>query len=182
MAVCFKRRRFCLRRENADVLNFVESSKGEYTYTSLDLLALLKSITSVKTRMSIIELIVPRLVDPKSCQGEILELFRFVNDKEKVENLLRARAQAQNSSVFMRSDSFGSGSGSTSSPARSPAGGGRGGAGGRGIGAGRGAMSPLANSSSPLKSIFKMTDSLPSEKQSPSKLATTAENDGDDEA
>jgi hypothetical protein len=171
-------------RNNEVVLNYVESSKVDYTYSSADLLSILNSITSLKTKMSIIEHIAPRLTDPKRYQTEIMEMFRFVQDKEKVEGLLRARSQSLNAGVFKKTEGITSATGGTgssasvSSPGRSPASPGRGlglgGAGGRGGGAGRGVTSPLAQSSS-IRSIFRVAS-----ESSPS--APISENDGEEDS
>jgi hypothetical protein len=93
-----------LFRDNKDVLHHIETSKTPFLYASADLLAILNCVTSQKTKLAIIEHLAPRLVDPKKHQPELLEIFRFVNEKEKVESLLKARSQTISASVFRRDD------------------------------------------------------------------------------
>jgi hypothetical protein len=105
-----------LCRDNKDVLHHIETSKTPFLYASADLLAILNCVTSQKTKLAIIEHLAPRLVDPKKHQPELLEIFRFVNEKEKVESLLKARSQTISASVFRRDDGVQSTASTDSNP------------------------------------------------------------------
>jgi hypothetical protein len=50
--------------------------------------------------VSIIEIIGPRLTDPKRSSNEILNRFRFAEEKELVQSILKARAVTQNSNIY----------------------------------------------------------------------------------
>jgi hypothetical protein len=105
-----------LCRDNKDVLHHIETTKTPFLYASADLLAILNCVTSQKTKLAIIEHLAPRLVDPKKHQPELLEIFRFVNEKEKVESLLKARSQTISASVFRRDDGVQSTASTDSNP------------------------------------------------------------------
>lgn len=140
--------------KNEEILRIVDETRIPYLFSSDNLIKLLEVTTSLKTKIAIIGLIGPRLMDPKAKIAYFTGLFRFVEDKNTVEEILKTRAQTINSSVFSRSENLK-------------------GAGGRGIGrssitsrSGRGSMrsglSPMGGSSSsltPTKSVDNLHDS-----------------------
>jgi hypothetical protein len=83
-------------------INTLHAMKAPYLFTSAQLIAIVHLTPSVKTRISFIEEIGPRLVDPKAQSSELLDLFRYSEEKRQVEEVLRARAQsvASKQSIF----------------------------------------------------------------------------------
>ena len=69
---------------NEDRLKCIENEKTAYLFSSDDLIALVSITESVKTKISIISIIGPRLTDPKSKPDRITALFRYSEEKEKV--------------------------------------------------------------------------------------------------
>jgi hypothetical protein len=113
--------------------------KTPYLFTSEQLITLLHITPSVKTRITFIEEIGPRLTDPKAQSQQIIEMFRYSEEKRQVEEVLKARAQTvSKQSTFSRGKS--ASVLSTGSGGRGGRGAGGRGAGGRGAG-GRGGMS-----------------------------------------
>jgi hypothetical protein len=104
--------------------------KTPYLFTSEQLIALLHITPSVKTRITFIEEIGPRLTDPKAKSTHIIELFRYSEEKRQVEEVLKTRAQTvTKQSTFSRGKS---------QSVLNSGGGGRGGRGAGGRGGGRG--------------------------------------------
>ena len=67
---------------------------------------------SVKTKLEIVTKISQRLIDPKDKAEQLLGLFRYMEDKKRVEDCLKARIQTINSNLFKRtvaSSALGSG-------------------------------------------------------------------------
>lgn len=56
----------------------------------------------MKTKLAMIAMIGPRLVDPKSKTSEFIALFRYVEEQSKVEDILKTRVQQLNSAVFSK--------------------------------------------------------------------------------
>lgn len=106
----------CFHRENDAILMELDVAKVPYLFTSENLLRLVEVTTSLRTQLTIIAMIGPRLVDPRAKTAELLGLFRFADQKAKVEEILKARATALAVTIYKNS------------PASTP-GGGRGGAG-----------------------------------------------------
>lgn len=80
----------------------LESKKTPYLFNSAGLLKILNVTTSVKTRLAIIASIGPRLTDPKAKTAELVGLFRYSEEKQKVEEILKARASTLSASAFTR--------------------------------------------------------------------------------
>lgn len=70
---------------NEERLKSLESEKVAYLFSSDDLIALVSITESVKTKMAIISTIGPRLTDPKAKPESITGLFRYSEEKEKVD-------------------------------------------------------------------------------------------------
>ena len=87
------------------MLRVIEEEKTPYLFSSDQLMQLLLAITSVKTRIAIVGLIGPRLTDPSAKSTELLALFRFSEEKSKVEEILKARITTLKSTAFRLSTS-----------------------------------------------------------------------------
>ena len=57
----------------------------------------------MKTRLAMIVMLGPRLIDPRTKVDYFLSLFRFSEEKEKVQEVLKARTQVLSSSLFRQS-------------------------------------------------------------------------------
>lgn len=114
-------------------LALLEHQKQPFLFASQDLLELLTITESVKTRIAMIESVGPRLTDPKARVDDFLKLFRFVEDKNHVEEALKARAHQLNATQF------------SAGPANKLMSGGRGGRGSAAtMGGGRGGVSGVS--------------------------------------
>ena len=58
---------------------------------------------SVKTRLAMVVMIGPRLIDPRAKVDYFLELFRFSEEKEKVQEVLKARTQFISANAYRQS-------------------------------------------------------------------------------
>ena len=86
-------------------MRVVEKEKLPYTFTSSDLLETLEAITSIKTRIAIIESLCPRLMDPKARMIPILNMFRYSEERARVESALKARSNALSSTIYRSTSS-----------------------------------------------------------------------------
>jgi len=89
-------------RDKEVLLEILEVEKKPYLFSSAVLLKLLESTSSSKTKISIISLISPRLVDPQDMLDQFLSIFRFVEEKNQVEECLRRRMQNLKGSIFIK--------------------------------------------------------------------------------
>ena len=85
---------------NDERLATLEKDKAPYLFTSAHLMALMEITPSVKTRIGFIEKVGPRLTDPRARANEFIGMFRFSEEKQKVEEVLKARTQVLASSLF----------------------------------------------------------------------------------
>ena len=108
---------------NEKLLELLENEKGPYLFSSDNLKKIIDTITSMKTKLAIILMLAPRLTDPRSKMDEFINIFRYADDKTKVEDAMKNRAQLIGSSGFSRTSSTGMSTG-------------RGGRGGMGRGSG----------------------------------------------
>ena len=90
-------------RMNVDRLAFLENEKTPWLFTSQNLKDLTEITPSVKTRLSMISLIGPRLLDPRAKVDYFIGLFRFSEEKEKVQEILKTRTHVLASSLFRQS-------------------------------------------------------------------------------
>lgn len=101
----------------------LEAMKQPHLFASAQLLLLCNITTSLKTRLEFIKQLGPRLVDPTALASTFDGMFRFVEEKMQVEQVLKDRnatiSKAQFTNVRRNSNLLSSRSG-------------RGGAGGRG--------------------------------------------------
>lgn len=105
--------------DNLARLQHLADAKAPYLFSSNNLLVLLDSVLSVKTRLSIVSLIGPRLIDPSAKFNEIIDVFRFAEEKAKVEGILKQRSKVLSASLFNKSrGSLGGNSSRTSTGGR----------------------------------------------------------------
>lgn len=69
----------------------LERMKQPYLFASSQLLVLCNLTTSLKTRLEFIKQLGPRLVDPTAMTGTFDGMFRFVEEKMQVEQVLKDR-------------------------------------------------------------------------------------------
>ena len=86
---------------NEERIFHVEDVKDPFLFSSADLLRIVEGVTpSVKTRVSFISLLGPRLTNPREEMDTLVGLFRFAEEKSIVENVLRTRANTLNANIF----------------------------------------------------------------------------------
>jgi hypothetical protein len=78
----------------------LDDAKAPYLFTSDDLSKLIEVTTSIRTKISIMGQVGPRLVDPKSKTAYFTGLFRYAEEKCTVEEILKAREKTLASAVF----------------------------------------------------------------------------------
>ena len=74
-------------------LRILEQEKTPYLFSSAQLAEILEITPSMKTRLAIIAMLGPRLIDPRAKVDYFLNLFRFSEEKERVQEVLKARTQ-----------------------------------------------------------------------------------------
>ena len=87
--------------DNTEKIEILDGMKAPYLFTSLQLIQLCDTITSLKTKMEFIRLLGPRLIDPSSKVSTFLSMFRYNDDKQNVENILRTRQTSLIQSQFI---------------------------------------------------------------------------------
>ena len=111
--------------DNKARINYLEKAKRGFLFNSKQLNDFVVITESLKTRIAFIESICPRLTDPQANPAKFVDMFRFEDERAKVEAAFKSRLETLKASSFNAG-----GAGALSS-------GGRGGGAGRG-GAGRG--------------------------------------------
>ncbi|KAJ1434199.1 hypothetical protein B484DRAFT_394151 [Ochromonadaceae sp. CCMP2298] len=76
---------------NEERLNLLDVVKEPYLFSSDDLEKILYVTESTKTRLEMIHLVGPRLLDPHVKTEKLIGMFRFAEEKEMVEEVLKAR-------------------------------------------------------------------------------------------
>mmetsp|Transcript_15899 Transcript_15899/g.23949 ORF Transcript_15899/g.23949 Transcript_15899/m.23949 type:complete len:387 (+) Transcript_15899:81-1241(+) len=89
--------------DNASKLKYLETKKDKYLFSSADMIQLLDLIPSKKTQIAMIEMLGPRLTDPKKRADDILGRFRFSEEKKIVQEVLKMRAHRQNCDMYSTS-------------------------------------------------------------------------------
>ena len=82
----------------------MELEKDPYLFTSLQLEEIVRTTPSLKTRLSMIALLGPRLIDPNGRITVFTDMFRFADDKRAVEEVLKSRANMLSRSQFLQGD------------------------------------------------------------------------------
>jgi len=85
---------------NDDRLKILEEEKLPYLFNSSQLAELLDITPSVKTRLAFIVMLGPRLINPRAKVDHFIGLFRYSEEKEKVQEVLKARSDALNANLF----------------------------------------------------------------------------------
>ena len=130
--------------DNKARIAYLDAEKKGLLFNSQQLMDFCMITESLKTRITFIESICPRVTDPNAMVSKFTDLFRFEDDRSKVEDAFKARSETMRASCFNAGGggalSTGGGGGGRGGAGRGGAAGGRGGAaGGRGGGAaGRG--------------------------------------------
>ena len=88
---------------NDDRITQLEKEKIPYLFTSVQMMELIEITPSVKTRLAMIAHLGPRLVDPKAKANQFIQLFRYVEEKERVEGILKMRTNVLAASLFKTS-------------------------------------------------------------------------------
>ncbi len=120
--------------ENAARIAYLDKAKRGFLFSSKQLHDLLLITESLKTRIAFIESVCPRVTDPQTMTQTFMDMFRYEDDRARVEQAFKARNETIRASTF---NAKGAGALSTGGRGAGRGGAGRGGA-GRGIGAGRG--------------------------------------------
>lgn len=82
---------FCVLSDNEERLTMLERMKQPYLFASSQLQVLCNLTTSLKTRLEFIKQLGPRLVDPTAMASTFDGMFRFVEEKMQVEQVLKDR-------------------------------------------------------------------------------------------
>lgn len=86
--------------DSLDIVTYLSHHKNGFLFTSQELIQILDLIPSKRTQILIIEMIGPRLVDPKKYSNQLLDRFRYAEEKKIVQDILKARAVTQNSNIY----------------------------------------------------------------------------------
>lgn len=78
--------------------------KNPFLFHSDDLLQILALVEPSKTKISILQMIVPRLIDPRNSIDQATAMFRYAEEKAIVEELYKERMQIVNASLFKKVD------------------------------------------------------------------------------
>lgn len=89
-----------LRENNEQLLNVLNEEKVPYLFRSKDLNRLVGTTESLKTKINIIAIVGPRLIDPRAESDYLIGLFKYAKHKDQVKEILKARAQILNSAMF----------------------------------------------------------------------------------
>ena len=89
-------------RDNSEKLSILRTSKAPYLFTSGNLIEFVETTPSLKTKISMICMLAPRLVDPRSKSDYFTGLFRFSEQKDIVEAALKSRMYTINSAIFSK--------------------------------------------------------------------------------
>ena len=71
-------------------MDILEDLKEPYLFTSSDLIKIVEVTPSLKTRITMIQMIGPRLSDPNAQVSTFTDMFRFTEQKQAVEDVLKA--------------------------------------------------------------------------------------------
>lgn len=74
--------------ENEQKCKILNREKKSYLFSSNYLFQLLDLTPSVKTRIAMILIVAPRLTDPKSNSLKLLDMFRFSEDKQQIQEVV----------------------------------------------------------------------------------------------
>ena len=86
--------------DNEQRLTTLEQTMISYLFSSAQLITLMELTPSIKTRLSMISLVGPRLTDPKAKSEQLIGMFRYSEEKQRVTEVLKARTTVLASSLF----------------------------------------------------------------------------------
>ena len=81
-------------------LKIIDETKSPFLFNSSHLFALIRTTPSVKTWLAIIQALGPRLTDPKARHNDFIALFRYAEDRDTVESVLKYRAEVVQSALY----------------------------------------------------------------------------------
>eukprot|EP01035_Chromulina_nebulosa_P028545 gene28545-37699_t len=90
--------------DNTLKLKIIDEGKKPYLFLSIHLVELLETTPSLKTKITIIKMIAPRLMDPRAKSEYFIGLFRFSEQKDIVKAALKSRMHTINSAIFSRTE------------------------------------------------------------------------------
>jgi len=85
---------------NVDRLDMLDKLKTPYLFSSAHLIKVCELTPSIKTKIEMIKMLGPRLVDPTAESGTLLDMFRFSEEKAVVEKVLKDRNLALSNVKF----------------------------------------------------------------------------------
>lgn len=89
--------------ENEQRLEMLDDMKDPYLFKSSNLIRLVEITPSLKTKMRMLYIIGPRLVDPRAEAEYFKGMFRFSEEKSEVEEILKARVHTISTAQFNKS-------------------------------------------------------------------------------
>lgn len=89
-------------RDNNEKLSILRISKAPHLFTSGNLIEFVETTPSLKTKIGMICMLAPRLIDPRSKSDYFTGLFRFTEQKDIVEAALKSRMYTINSAIFSK--------------------------------------------------------------------------------
>ena len=81
-------------RSNTERIDGLETEREEFMFTCSQLLQIMNTTPSKKTKLAFVDILAPRLTNPKD-SSEILNQFPYASEKAQVKELLAARAKQQ---------------------------------------------------------------------------------------
>ena len=88
--------------DNEEVLEILNEEKMPYLFSSNDLLLLVEVTESIKTKIKMISMVGPRLIDPTAKAESIVGKFRYSVQKDTVRKILKDRQQILSSQAFSK--------------------------------------------------------------------------------
>lgn len=86
--------------DNDAVLSELFKEK-DHDFVSTDLAQIVETTSSIRTKISMIEMIAPKLVDPVEMKEHFVNIFKFSEEKERVEKALKGRLTSIQNAVFL---------------------------------------------------------------------------------
>ena len=154
--------------DNQARLEAIKSRRSGYLFSSPQLLVLMNLTASVKTRVAIVSLIGPRLIDPKQQSSDIIGTFKYGDDKRHVQEVLRNRSLA----IINMGNKPKSLLDTNMNAPRSPTRGSKTKRGGRGFGPGRGGNAWKSNGFSKIDAVLESLDEEEEKQVEESKINT----------
>jgi hypothetical protein len=90
----------CCYSDNISRLECLDEEKMPYLFPSEVMMKIVALTPSIRTKIAIITMLGPRLIDPNEHMAELIELFPYSEEKEKVADVLKGRAKVLGASMF----------------------------------------------------------------------------------